>query len=271
MCRLLGLISTKPRSAERYLLRSECSLLRQAVLGEQGDGWGVGFYSEEGLKVFRSEKPVYTEVDVFEETSRKAEGSIVIAHVRKASNPRGLKRDLLISVDNSQPFYHHNCLFAHNGTINIPDELTRRLGARAGLIRGVNDSEVYFHLLLSLVEGNGGDVVSAIRCVEGFLWRVFREERVAKWSAPFTSLNAILSDGEKLYAFVRYMPSSGQSLCYGDSPVFEMCYREDESGLVVASERVDSEGWARLENNSLLVSWVEDERVVHELLRLNKP
>lgn len=265
MCRMLDLISAKPRSAEKYLLRCECSLLRQAILGEQGDGWGIGFYSDEGLKVFKSEKPVYEEVDSFERFSKEAEGRIVIAHVRKASNPRGLRRSLLISPDNSQPFHHKNYLFVHNGTINMPDEVASGLGERASLIRGLNDSEVYFHLLLSLVDSNNGDVISAIKETEAKLWESFRGKRASEFDAPFTSLNTILSDGEKLYAFVRYMPNSRRSICYGDSPVFEMCYREDETGLVVASERVDSERWVRLGDGSVLVAWVEDGEVRHEL------
>lgn len=268
MCRLLGLISAKPRSAERYLLQSECSLLRQAILGEQGDGWGIGFYYDDCLNVFKSEKPVYDEADLFEEVSKKTEGRIIIAHVRKASNPRGLDRDILISPDNSQPFHYKSYLFVHNGTVNIPDEIAKRLGNRANLIKGLNDSEVYFHLLINLIESNNEDVISAFQEVEAELWDVFHEDKVTKWDAPFTSLNTILSDGDKLYTFVRYMPNSRRSICYGDSPVFEMCYMQDETGLVVASERLDSGNWTHIGDNSLLTAWVEGGEVRHELKRL---
>ena len=44
MCRMLGIIGVNPIIPFKHLIDAECSLLRQAELGRQGDGWGIGYY-----------------------------------------------------------------------------------------------------------------------------------------------------------------------------------------------------------------------------------
>lgn len=269
MCRLLGMISVEANSAEFHLLNSECSLFNQAVKGKQSDGWGIGFYSGNTPLVIKSEKAVYEDKPKFEEAAEKARSRIIIAHVRKASNPRGLSREMLISLENSQPFTYSNYMLAHNGSINIPDEVIKRMGSYADLIKGCNDSEVYFYLLLSLIEGEG-DVIAAFRRVEPTLNEIFNEERVTRFESPFTSLNAIFSDGEKLYAFTRYLVNPGRSICYGDAPIYEMCYSAYAHRLIIASEKTCKEKWFQLANNHLLVCWVDGGKICYNHLDLTR-
>lgn len=269
MCRLLGAIFAKAGSIEDHLLNSECSLFTQALKGKQSDGWGIGFYDDENTPmVFKSDRPVYDDKGEFIKAAKAAKGRIVIAHVRKASNPRKLAREKLISVENSQPFNYSKYIFAHNGTINIPDEVSRRLGPYSKLIRGVNDSEVYFYLLLKLIE-EGGDVIAAFRKVEQTLVHIFMEEEVSGFESPFTSLNAVLSDGNKLYAFTRYLYDLGPSMCYGDAPIYEMCFRLNDGCLIVASEKTDRGRWIPLKNNNLLVCWVEGKELRYDVINFN--
>jgi predicted glutamine amidotransferase len=257
MCRLLGAIFVKTGGIEHHLLNSECSLFNQALKGKQSDGWGIGFYlGGSGPIVFKSDKPVYEDREEFEKAAKAAKGRIIIAHVRKASNPRGLAREMLISLENSQPFNHSKYVLAHNGTINIPDEVSRRLGPYEKLIKGHNDSEVYFCLLLNLIEKEG-DVVTAFRRVEQTLMEIFLEEKVSRFEAPFTSLNTVFSDGCKLYAFTRYLYNPGPSMCYGDAPVYEMRFKNNKDHLIVASEKTERGNWVPLKNNNLLVCWID--------------
>ncbi|MCX8182914.1 MAG: class II glutamine amidotransferase [Crenarchaeota archaeon] len=269
MCRLLGAIFTGTGSIEHHLLNSECSLFTQAFKGRQSDGWGIGFYpGENNPIVFKSDKPVYEDREEFEKTAKAARGRIIIAHVRKASNPRGLAREMLISVENSQPFNYSKYVFVHNGTINIPDEVSRRLGPYTKLIEGRNDSEVYFYLLLSLIEKEG-DMTTAFRKVEQTLVEIFMEEKVSKFETPFTSLNTIFSDGSRLYAFTRYLYNPGSSICYGDVPVYEMCFKIDRNYIVVASEKTERGDWVPLKNNNLLVCWAEGGELRYNVLDFN--
>ncbi len=269
MCRLLGAIFARAGSVENHLLNSECSLFAQAFKGRQSDGWGIGFYLGGSTPIiFKSDKPVYEDREEFEKAAKAARGRIIIAHVRKASNPRGLVREMLISLENSQPFNHSKYVLAHNGTINIPDEVSRRLGPYASLIKGRNDSETYFYLLLSLIEKEG-DVITAFRKVEQTLMEIFLEEKVSRFEAPFTSLNTIFSDGSRLYAFTRYLYNPGPSMCYGDAPVYEMCFKIDKDHIIVASEKTERGNWSPLKNNNLLVCWVEGGELRYSVLDLN--
>ncbi|MEM2998278.1 MAG: class II glutamine amidotransferase [Thermoproteota archaeon] len=269
MCRLLGAVFTETGSIEHHLLNSECSLFTQAFKGRQSDGWGIGFYSEGSNPiVFKSDKPVYEDREEFEKAAKAAKGRIIVAHVRKASNPRGLAREMLISLENSQPFNYSKYVLAHNGTINIPDEISRRLGPYARLIKGRNDSEVYFYLLLSLIQKEG-DVITAFRKVEQKLMEIFTEEKTSRFEAPFTSLNTIFSDGSRLYAFTRYLYDPGPSMCYGDAPVYEMCFKFNGDHLVVASEKTGLGNWVPLKNNNLLVCWADGGELRYNVLDFN--
>ncbi|MEM2821690.1 MAG: class II glutamine amidotransferase, partial [Thermoproteota archaeon] len=165
MCRMLGAMFVESNSVENHLLDAECSILKQAVKGGQSDGWGIGFYMGRVPIVFKSEKAVYEEEEKFKEVAKSTKGRIIIVHVRKASNPRGLPRERLISPENSQPFNYSNYLLAHNGSINIPDEVIKRLGPYGEFVKSNNDSEVYFYLLLSLIEKEN-DVITAFKNVE---------------------------------------------------------------------------------------------------------
>lgn len=88
----------------------------------------------------------------------------------EGQQPRGLPSEMLIGLENTQPFSWGRYVFAHNGTLYVPDEAAILLGDYRRLVRGANDSEVYFALLVKETEENG-DVVEALRAIEEALWR----------------------------------------------------------------------------------------------------
>lgn len=269
MCRLFGLLSVRPVSAYKYLFGDPCSLFAQSradPLRLQSDGWGIGFYRDGSLIVVKSDKPVYEERERFMELAENIKSNIIIAHIRRASNPRGLPRERLISIENSQPFYYENYVFAHNGTITIPDEIAEILGEWKMRIRGLNDSEVYFwYIIKELYEGK--NVVEALRSFERDLWRVWREVQ-GKYpgkTRPYIGLNMVLSDGRRLYAYCKYderMDAMIPPLCYGSQPGMQMVYLADDERLIVSSERTNlEEDWKPIESGQLLTGYVQDNKI----------
>ena len=102
MCRMVGIVSLIPLKALECLAKSECSLLAQAERGKQSDGWGIGYYDASGnLRVFKSPNSVYSEKDLFIRVSSSIVSKIIIAHIRKASNPINLPREKLIGLENT--------------------------------------------------------------------------------------------------------------------------------------------------------------------------
>ncbi|MCX8171413.1 MAG: class II glutamine amidotransferase, partial [Candidatus Bathyarchaeota archaeon] len=213
-----------------------------------------------------SEKPIYGEYERFKSLVEGVKSNIIVAHIRRASNPRGLSMEKLISIENTQPFSYGNLVFAHNGVIMISDEVSNLLGEWKQMIRGLNDSEVYFwYIVKELHEGRS--IRQALRNFEEDLWMVWSEGhgKYAGKIRPYMGLNMILSDGSSLYAYCKYDESlngATRSLCYRDQPAMQMAYIASSDRLVVASEKTNAEeDWRPLKSGQLISGKIEDGRV----------
>ncbi|MEM1674258.1 MAG: class II glutamine amidotransferase [Candidatus Bathyarchaeia archaeon] len=276
MCRLFGLLSITPSNPAKYLVNDPCSLLSQSNADPfklQGDGWGIGFYINGSLRVIKSERPVYEEQERFRSLAEKIKSNIIIAHIRRASNPRGLPRERLISVENSQPFYYGKYVFAHNGVIMIPDEVAEFLGEWRARIRGLNDSEVYFWYIMKEVH-EGRALPDALRNFERTLWDIWlnvRDKHLDK-TRPYIGLNMVFSDGGRLYAYCKYdeeLDGAVKSLCYRDQPGMQMVYSLSTERLVVSSEKTNvEEDWRPLESGQLLTGYVENGKIMTTKIRV---
>ncbi|HIE18305.1 TPA: hypothetical protein EYP75_01120 [Candidatus Bathyarchaeota archaeon] len=208
----------------------------------------------------------------FFSTVQRARSRIILAHIRRACNPKGLPREKMISKENSQPFTFGKYLFAHNGTITIPDELAGALGEWRNKIRGLNDSEVYFWFIMKKL-AEGIDLSAALKDLKATLedlWTEARGNHPDK-SRPYVGLNIVISDGENLYAYCGYEENDklGRSLCFGDQPVFEMSYLLSEERLIIASEKTNrEEDWKPIRNGELLTGRIVDNEIAVEIKRV---
>lgn len=256
MCRLFGLMASAATPAEPWLVSTDRSLLAQSNVTEataQTDGWGIAWYPGQS-RVPRIEKGPRGafepgEVEQFRRAAAGARGPVVIGHLRRASNPMGLPHARLIDLANSQPFTHGSTIFAHNGMIPFPRETRPLLGRFEERIRGVNDSEVLFWLLVRHLE-TCGDPLLAYRETAADLVSVW-EAKGRPARGPFSGLNVLLSRGPNdLWAFCQSLGEHGGSLFDPERPYYQMVYRADARQLVVASEPLDAEsqGWEALTN-----------------------
>jgi len=217
--------------------------LKQASINKeqlQSDGWGIAWYEGTRPVVEKGVGGAYepAEQDAFIAAAGRAKGSMVLAHLRRASNPMGLPTDKLRGFENSQPFLYGKTVFVHNGAIHLPQETRKYLGKYAGLPKGVNDSEIFFYLLLKSVDDEK-DVVRGYGTAMRQLLRVW-EENGKPGKKAFSGLNVILSRSPKeLWAFCFYEGDYGPSLSGIRKPYYEMCYKEDKRDLIVASEPMD--------------------------------
>lgn len=269
------MLSVKPTNARRYLLDDPCSLYIQSMADPrrlQGDGWGIGYYRNGTPVIIKDYRPVYRDYRGFSSAVQKVRSNIIIAHIRRASNPRGLKKEALISVENSQPFNYDRYIFAHNGTIMIPDELADTLGGWKTKIRGLNDSEVYFWFLMKkMSEGlNLAEALREFRETMRNLWVRVRSAHPEK-DKPYHMLNIVFSDGEALYAYCEYDENAKpvRSLCFRDQPVYQMSYRLLDDELIVASEKTNrEENWRIIKNGEMLTGRIENGRVTVKTMNL---
>jgi len=246
MCRLLGVLSVEAGSAEPWLVRSDRSLLAQSnVTPEtaQKDGWGVGWFTDGGRT--RVEKgtgcaAANGERERFLAAADEARGTLILGHLRHASNPLKLAHEQLIAPENSQPFENHVSLFAHNGSIPFPVETRPFLGLYEPKVRGVNDSEVLFWLLHRNTVETGSPLEGYVHTVEDLvrIWEALHKPAIP----PFSALNVLFTRGpDELWAFCLWTGDHGSGLMDETRRYYEMTYQLASHRVVVGSEPFDRE------------------------------
>jgi predicted glutamine amidotransferase len=258
MCRLFGLLGSEPMPADAWLTGTERSLLAQSHVDEesaQRDGWGIGWYGS--TRTPRVEKGIAgafepSEVGRFREISAQARGPVVIGHLRRASNPMNLPKARLIGPENSQPFSFESTLFAHNGCVPYPRETRPLLGNFEPKVRGVNDSEILFFLLLRHLEDTSEPAAAFGRAVQDLTTVWERQGRPG--TAPFNGLNVLFTRGPgELWAFCRWNGEHGGSFYDPGRPYYQLAYRADAKHVVIGSEPFDGRSdWRSLENGEFL-------------------
>ncbi|MBI3298318.1 MAG: class II glutamine amidotransferase [Elusimicrobia bacterium] len=276
MCRLFAQLSVKPESAARGLTEAPHALLplsRADARRRQKDGWGVAWFVDGRPRVLKSSRPLYEEADRARRAGRRAVSRAVIGHVRAASNPKGLPMGRILGTVNSQPFSAGVWAFAHNGTLQIPDEVAARLGAQRRRLKSRSDSEVFFRQFLKFNAALGDPAEALAACVRETetLWRACRSRHRGK-RAPYTGLNAVLSDGRSLHALSLYNGPLGRtrSLGRGVQRWGVMSLRAEPGRVVVASEDLDDGAWRRLPPGTLVSVLPEGRRLRVRLRRLGK-
>lgn len=262
MCRLFGQVSLAPRTASDYLAEAPRSLLRQSRARPadlQQDGWGLAYFPAPGrARVRKSPLPVFDEAPRFVLAASRARSRVVIGHIRAASNPRGVAPKRLISLLNTQPFTDGRWAFCHNGTLQIPDEVAKLLGPYRSRVESLNDSEVYFWQLRKFIDAKGGDVAAALKACARETWGVWAacRSRYPKKKAPYTGLNALVSDGRGLYALSHYPSRPGHKAFFSGQPWGVMSLAKRGDRVLICSEDMDSGSWDRLGPGAVVVSAV---------------
>jgi predicted glutamine amidotransferase len=268
MCRLFGLLSATEESPEPWLVNSDRSLLMQSNVSPdtaQKDGWGIGWLTDGGrARVERGTgcAALEGERERFVQAARDADGPIVVGHLRHASNPLHLPHEQLIGLENSQPFDTHTTLFVHNGGIPFPTETRPFLGVHESKVRGVNDSEVLFWLLVRNTEEHNDPVVGFVRTVEDLVrvWEAMGRPAIP----PFGGLNVIFSRGpDEMYAFSQWTGDHGEGLIDETRRYFELAYEANAHRVVVGSEPFDGAkgSWQSLKSGEFLRATRENGRV----------
>lgn len=268
MCRLFGILSVEPGSAEHWLVRSDRSLLAQSN-GDpdhtQKDGWGIGWFTDGGrTRVEKGTGGAYEEGEreLYLRAAAEANGTLILGHLRHASNPLNLPHEQLIAPENSQPFENHTTLFAHNGAIWFPADTRPFLGVYEPKVHGVNDSEVLFWLLYRNSMEIGDPLLGYVHTVEDLV-RVW-EARGKPAIPPFSALNLLFTRGpDELWAFCLWTGDHGHGLMDPTRRYFEMTFQAASHRVVVGSEPFDREPavWKSLPSGMYLHALRGDHRV----------
>jgi glutamine amidotransferase len=216
MCRVFGCVAAEPISVRHDLLEADNPLIRQS---EQHDsGWGMAAYRRadgEEPRCVRFPEAAFQDDDFVEATDLC--GRIFNVHVRRATMGG-------LSAENTHPFCLGPYSFCHNGTIVRWPKLLEGGVAKP---HGQTDSEAFFNFLMH--DFDDGDVRRCLRdAVRTMIAR-----------SPFSGINFLFSDGEKLYAYKL--------------GIFELHWAARDGSLAVASERLTkADSWHSVQDDVLL-------------------
>jgi predicted glutamine amidotransferase len=178
MGRLLGFVGPPPLAPRAFLQDFY-------GLGEPHypHGWGIsGFNIGRAVYFGRSPQPVHASPALYDAAVQKAEKSntsILVAHFRKAADDTS-------DISRVHPFHHRDWVFAHDGSIAKPGDLSLVDTAP----QGQTDSERMLHWLLERIIPADEPTPALI---EGL--------RELRSSMDFTSLTFLLTDGMQLWAY----------------------------------------------------------------------
>lgn len=228
MCRMLAIKNfcyTKHKEIiEKFFLLAEHGKIPPNNPKGHLDGWGIGWYDKNSVKLYKSGRSVVEEKEKFFSILNEIkETKILIIHFRKSAWPN------TNSPKNSHPFKYKNILFAHNGTIYDYKELLKYIKTK---ITNSFDSEVFFNLLLT---NYNGDLPKAFKAVINII----------KKECKYSSLTCIFSDGKNLYTYRNFTKLSNYYTLY---------FSETDTSLFICSEQInDKLYWKILEKNKLFI------------------
>ena len=230
MCRWLA-YRGESLQPSTLILDSAHSLVAQSLnspLGAEtvnGDGVGFGWYSSgpdaaSSPALFHSIEPAWHDQNL-REITQAVRSPLFFSHVRAAGGPP-------IQNTNCHPFRYENWMFMHNGFLSGFAEVKRDLTFAIDPslyphVRGTTDSEVLFHLALTL--GLRDDPVKAMRETVRKVESVGRDHGV-----PFPMQGTIaLADGHTVWTFRYSTQGRSRTLFHSaDIPTLRQLYPDAE-------------------------------------------
>lgn len=264
MCRFT-LYMGEPIRLSSLLLEPEHSLIRQSTHSRErdeplnGDGFGVGWYSEDSRlepAVFRSITPAWNNRNLVNLT-RVVSSGCILAHVRAATQSSG------VNEANCHPFRFRSELFMHNGDVGNFRKVRRHMLASVrdeafDNVYGSTDSEHVFALVIDEMLRTPAWVDSCTRMANALEKTIARVvELVEKHGDGEPSyLNCALSDGRDAVVsrFSNDPDEVPESLYYFSGALYPSVDGRVARSVIVSSERLTGDpAWHEIPPNHMVV------------------
>lgn len=213
MCRMLGLLGRYDSVLHLLLRFGSLSTTGNSPDGKgHKDGWGIGYYSQ-SITLLKEATCAAESNHYGKAVKRVARATpvIVLAHVRKASP------ETPVTIEEVHPFQKNNYLFCHNGSIY------QKNGSSLG---NKLDSIIFF------------DTIMTTSIKESIYY--FR-------NGEYTSLNFLLTDGKKIWAYREYTEKESYYTLY---------YLKTDDFILFCSEPIIDGDWVLLDNKELACAHV---------------
>ncbi len=246
MCRMAAYIGPEIL-LEKFLLRPPHSLMVQSWKPQElnyatmnADGYGFGWYNEGGEPaIYTNPMPIWSDSNL-PHLAGSMYADIWLANIRSATP------GLAVNQANTQPFYHQDLMFMHNGFLRgfsetLRPEFQQYLAPEAAaIVQGNTDSEYLFALLCHFLQDEDLSIENALSEMFALL---------EEWLQDLPALlNLIISDGERLYATRHAENHECPSLYFSTDD------EDFPDGQLIASERMTtSDYWQPVPEHHLLI------------------
>jgi glutamine amidotransferase len=269
MCRWLAYYGA-PRRIADFLYGLDHSLIHQSLHARSGsttngDGFGLGWYDDEGPPgLYRSVLPAWNNRNL-RELAAHIRSPLFMAHVRASTGTP-------VQETNCHPFRRGRWLFMHNGAIRDHAVLRRSLLLAVdpdlfSSIEGSTDSELMFYLALTFGLGDE-DPVPVLARMAGHVERTAAEHGIV---APL-QMTVCLSNGSSVWA-VRYASAGAPPSLYVSREARELRelhpriepleYLSDEDRAIVSEPLIDLPGaWIPVREGTAVVIRAGPDQIV---------
>ncbi len=231
MCRLLAFSAKNQTTIPDFIGKDFSQFV--ALSNIHHDSWGVVLENEKNLTLLKAAETAATS-STFDSTICHTSGTGGLLHFRWASP------GLPVKQENAHPFTYQDISFIHNGALAPYDALLGEIDETLLESRqGETDSELFFLFVLTKIQQSD------------FVTGTLKAITAIRNSFKYSSVNSIIMNSDFLIVVSEHDPNNKPD--WADDIYYELRYRIDESGVVVASSGWDQTGWNLLENHQALV------------------
>lgn len=233
MCRLLGYVSQDKQTFNSAVGSDFAEFVTLSSV--HCDGWGVATidHDQSVAHMIRQPEAAQTSKE-FSSAIEKSVSDGALLHLRWAT------AGLPVSENNTHPFTYKDISFIHNGATYppsaleplIPDELKTR-------IQGDTDSERYFYFVVTKIEELG--FVEGCKAAANYIRK----------NIDYSSINAMIMTENQWVVICEHHTDRAPDWAPAD--YYELKYKADAHGVLVASTGWNQPGWSVLPNHHMLV------------------
>ena len=232
MCRLLGIVSSEEHTIAEIAGSDFANF--SALSEKHGDGWGISAVDNHSHTQLVVEPTRAKDSAKFAEVTNNLKSDGALLHLRWAT------QGLAVNDGNSHPFTFGDISFMHNGDIKPATSLDPYVDPELkSAMRGNTDSERYFYSIISaskksdLLKGT----IAAVRNIKENLF--------------YSSINAMMLTPDK---YIIVCEHNNDRIPAGEGPnYYDLYYRKDAKGILVASTGWNQDGWVLIPNHSIAV------------------
>lgn len=247
MCELLGMSANVPTDMQFSLVGF---FQRGGNTGPHKDGWGVGFYQDQGYREFKDPQPSISSPVAKLLLDYPIKSKVLISHIRQANVGA-------VNLGNTHPFtrelWGQQWCYAHNGQLEGFKE-TLPLGCYQPI--GTTDSEWAFCWLMNQLKESFNQPPEVTHLAE-------KVHQLALKIQQLGVTNLLISNGSYLFAFcttklayiTRCAPFGPAQLKDADVTIdFSSCTTEKDLVSVIATQPLTSnENWHLMNKGDLAV------------------